>query len=80
MGLTGNKSNNFILQLKRFYKNHPIRILKIYQLNGTLVKQLVANEKILSITIEDLSIGSYLIVSPSNNSITGNRVRRFIKE
>jgi hypothetical protein len=55
-------------------------ILKIYHPNGTLVKQFLANENNLIISIEDLSIGSYLIVSPSNNSISGNRVKRFVKE
>ncbi len=57
------------------------KILKIYDSRGILVKNiLVLDESNLTISVEDLPLGTYLIESVSENLNFGKRVKRFIKE
>jgi len=49
------------------YATDPSDIMSIYNINGTLVKQVT---KSININVEDLSPGTYLLVSTTNNKVS----------
>ncbi len=72
-----NPSSSTIKLPLSFVQNSDM--IRIYNLQGVLVKQIPVNETNLYLKVEDLSSGIYIIESLSNNEIISNRIKRFVK-